>query len=539
MSLWKRCYEWWWNDKNHVFPPIRILCLIGTCFFYIADVVIDSVAAYEHYQSWREGNEYALSYFIATVVFIVCPTVIINILSLGLYTWGYVVFMNNDLRRNVNERFDDRCKPTENIRPLQWNHNWWTNAKTRKKTKGRNTSKNLSKQSNNSIQLQPIITVTSEEDSDNKKLKRETSFSKLPPSYSEKSLKASVNLEPLTEEEEEDVAGKGEQIDFAPEFYPLDLLLTREYILVFLLHLLQVGFIYRVIRLFIQRKQDPYSFDRYRDISFLRLIEAFLESAPQLLLQLYVVVVEEITDPTRKVVTALAVVVSVISLSLAIADYTSAGKDIIYYDPPPNRVRKPRLSWSGYLLIILWQIGMIVSRSLAISLFASEYGYYIFIMAALHYCVMLYWLYRQDAYLIKREYTDYKIPGNRKNRCCDNYGIEFLAAAFNIFFLFKLNSGGDSILYVTAYYSLVFIENILMIGLWYVHVDYTLELWYLEAAPIGVFMSFFIGLFLMILYYMYFQPKDMEDLPRDPNISHPLLTCTLNRLYRQSVKNKC
>ena len=431
MSLWKRCYEWWWNDKNNVFPPIRILCLIGTCFFYIADVVIDSVAAYEHYQSWREGNEYALSYFIATVVFIVCPTVIINILSLGLYTWG---------------------------------------------------------------------------------LKRETS-------YSEKSLKTSVNLEPLTEEEEEDVAGKGEQIDFAPEFYLLDLLLTGEYILVFLLHLLQVGFIYRVIRLFIRHKQDQYSFDRYRDISFLRLIEAFLESAPQLLLQLYVVVVEEITDPTRKVVTALAVVVSVISLSLAIADYTSAGKDIIYYDPPPNRVRKPRLSWSGYLLIILWQIGMIVSRSLAISLFASEYGYYIFIMAALHYCVMLYWLYRQDAYLFKSEYI---IPENRKNRCCDNYGIEFLAAAFNMFILFKLNSGGGSISYVTAYYILVFIENILMIGLWYVHVDYTLELWYLEAAPIGVFMSFFVGLFLMILYYMYFQPKDMEDLPRDPNISHPL-----------------
>ena len=522
MACCRRCNEWWWNDSNNRFPPVRVLFLVGTCFFYCADFFIDTFAAIEHYQAWKNGSELSFSYFVSTVVFIVCPTIIINLVSIALYTWSYIV--HNDTSLRLEYCSNVYSNQTENIRPLLWHRRKMTTEKQQKK------------QSDNSIQLVPVITVTNKDKG--KKFSRQKSFSKRPPRYSGRKHTHSTDLEALKEEvdgnEESEIIEEKEEIDAVPEFYPLDQFTTKHFMLIILLHLLQVGFIYRVVRLFYQRTKDPYSFDRYRDLSFLRLMEAFLESAPQLLLQLFIVVVEDITDPIRKGVTTVAVVVSMVSLSLAIADYISAGKDIIYYDPPPNRVRKPRLSWSGYILVLLWNLGMTISRGVAISLFASEYGYYVFIIGGVHYLIMLYWLYRQDTYVMKKEFSDFNSRSQRK-KTCDNYGIELLAAAFNIFFLFKLFSG-DSVLYSTAYYTLFFMENMLMISLWYVHADYTLQLWYQEAAPIGVFMSFTIGLCFLLIYYMYFQPKDMPDLERDPNMSHPVMTCTLNRLYRKNKK---
>lgn len=521
MPACRRCNEWWWNDSNYRFPPIRMLFLVGTCFFYSADFFIDTFAAVEHYLAWRKGSDISSSYFIATVFFIIFPSIIINFVSLALYSWSYMVHNRHALRYSYCNNLHPT--PSDNIRPLLWHRN---NTIT-----GLENKKHMSaKDDDDVIELVPV-------DSDQRsRFSRQKSFSKQQPRY-QSSTKAS-DLGPLAEEvdssdEHSEAVNEKEEIDSPTEFYPLDQLSNKQFLLIILLHILQIGFFYRVVRLFYQRKKDPYSFDRYRDISFLRLIEAFLESAPQLLLQLYIVVVEEITDPVRKGVTAVTVVVSMISLSMAIADYISSGKDIIYYDPPPNRVRKPRLSWTGYILIILWNLGMTISRGIAISLFASEYSYYVFIPGAMHYLIMLYWLYRQDTYIMKSEFADFSVVRKKKkNRICYNYGIEFLAAAFNIFFLFKLFSG-DSILYSTAFYTLVFMENALMISLWYVHVDYKLELWYQEAAPVAVLMSFIIGLCLLLIYYVYFQPKDMPDLEKDPNMSHPVMTCTLNRMYRK------
>ena len=110
-------------------------------------------------------------------------------------------------------------------------------------------------------------------------------------------------------------------------------------------------------------------------------------------------------------------------------------------------------------------------------------------------------MYRQKSYLLIREEADYSEPGYH---LCDNYGLEMVAAAFNLFFLFKL-SHDRSILYTVAYYTLFFFENLVMIMLWYVAIDYELELWYEEAAPIGVVMGFLLGLSFMLLYYAWYQ----------------------------------
>ena len=537
----KKAYSWCWNDDQNSFPPIRILFLLGTCFFYIADVAIDVFTAIEHYLAWKQGNETAFAYFIATVVFIALPTVIINMISLGLYTWGYLVFMNERMHRHVLCGADmcTEMNLPDDTRLLNRKRTTKSSKKTTKTDSVRETSLKLGTNEPiaESIELDDIGDPLTR----HRTLARDTSFSQWPPSYSTK--KANVLTPTLEDETESDVesidarffSDEGEEaVDSIPEFYPLDLFFSHEYILVLFLHVLQLGFIFRVVRLLYRRKKDEYSYDRYRDVSFLRLIESFLESAPQLLLQLYIVVLEDIPDPVRKFVTGLAVIVSMVSLALAVADYISAGKDIFHYDPPPGKTRRPRLSWVAYFILIFCQLAMIISRGLAISLFASEYGNYVFIVGGIHYFVMVYWLYSQEAHLFKRKLSDYNIPGQN---VCDNYGVEFIGAAFNLFFLFRLEEG-SSFLFNTAYYTLFFIENLLMIMLWYVHIDYGLNLWYQEAAVVAVILAFVLGLSLLLLYYACFQPTQRMAPERDFLLTHPTMTCTLNRLYKQKITNR-
>ena len=531
--------QWCWDDKRNAFPPIRIFFLLGACFFYIADVGIDVFTAYEHYKAWREGTETAFNYFVATVFFIVCPSIIINFLSLCLYTWGYLVFMHERLHRRVlgGAQTCTEINLPDDTRLLNRRRN--PKPKWTKRDKGRQRSvKDNMEEEAEHTELQVIKSNQQDSPPRQRMMTREISFSQWPPAYN---LKADTHTGLTSTSEEGDLLADSspqqleddisEDVDSVPEFYPLDLFFTHEYLLVLLLHILQLGFIFRVGRLLYRRRKDEFSFDRYRDVSFLRLIESFLESAPQLLLQLYIVVLEDIPDPVRKGVTAVAVIISMISLALAVADYISAGKDILHYDPPPDKTRKPRLSWSAYFIIIFWQLAMVISRGLSISLFASEYGNFVFIFGGVHYCVMLYWLYSQDSHLFKSKLRDYSSSGRR---VCDNYGMEFIAAAFNLFFLFRLQEG-SSLLFNTAYYTLFFFENILMISLWYVHIDYGLNLWYQEAAPVTVVMTFVLGLALLLLYYTRFQPQYRGSEERNTWLTHPTMTCTLNRLYRQKV----
>ena len=527
-----------WDDSSNKFPPIRTVFLISTFLFYLLDVGLDGYVAYEHYLASEEGTDrYARYYFRATIFFIAAPLLVINIISWVLYTWCWVFNKESMIGRYLRKKclfdgqplwvegdpdtdYHDGRKqysevPVEDIKMLSW-PGYHIDRKHKRKVE------NLGRKDQ-----ETSFTTTKPNDSSNNLVTGNTRGSA---SSTIPILDTSGGT--CTDEQDSGIPNSGgeDYPDVHLKFDALDDIKDREYFLVTVLHIFMLGFIYRVARLLFKRKHDTLSFDRYRDVSFLRLMEAFLESAPQLVLQLYIVVVREEARLVYKVITPISIVVSMASLALAVGDYISAAKDQTHYDlqvrrqENPSLPSRPRLSWTAYFIIIFWHFCMIMGRGTAFALFASVHGIYVFVIVGVHYAVMLYWMYKQHAHVFVKKTTDYFNPGTH---VCGNYGIEFIIAAFNTFFHFKIkDSEYGSWESLVPFYTLTFIENTIMVLLWFFGRDLSVSIWYEYPALAAVFGTFIVGLMLMIIYYAWCQPKQRRDA-----LDYPTMTCTLSRAY--------
>ncbi|XP_072017104.1 XK-related protein 6-like [Amphiura filiformis] len=243
-----------------------------------------------------------------------------------------------------------------------------------------------------------------------------------------------------------------------------------------IMHLLQLAPLQRYIRVFrtglIARKSDdPLDFQRLHhqqsDVSMLRLFEAFLESAPQVVLQLYIMMATE----DENTFTGISASVSLFSLCWAMVAYSKNHRKV--------RNDKNAMSIPGLLLQTIWRIGMISSRVMALVLFASFTQVYIFVFAAIHWFCMTIWVYIQN--------TDF----------CDSWVEERIfngvIGVIYIFCFFNLKEG-NSRFRVTLFYAIMFGENVILITVWYKYRDTEMiESWY---DPVGfgiVFGGFAIG----------------------------------------------
>lgn len=519
ISLVTKCSD----DRNNNFPPYRRLLLLFSFCFYLVDVGFDAWVAAEYYISDKQGTDKnAKNYLSATLVFIVVPCLILNLVSWALYTWGWLIYHNKKLKIRCKKRvkclnYVEQEGISRNSFPVQgvYVFNWprpSNGVDSPRQNSDRSTSHEMTERfSNQGVER-----------------KRKTPTGQL-------------------------VEDDQDEIDFGLEFYPLDLLDLSEYIAVTILHLLLLGYLFRILRLvYISwKKHDEFNFDRYRDVSFLRLVESFLEAAPQVVLQLYLLVVHTEAVLWYRIVTPISIFFSITSLALSVGDYFSASQDIEYYDPPPShQKRQKRLSWTAYIGIILWHFLMIVSRALSIALFATIYGSFVFLIIGIHYVAMVYWMFWQQARVFKRTETDFddeehcqvghryiswKLLSIPCRQLCDNYGIEFIVATFNVFFHFKIRDGGSQYTLI-PFYLLTFIENALMIFLWYFGRDYSNPIWYAIPAIVTVFATYFAGLIIMILYYQFGLPSRKGTLIRDQPLDHPVMTSTLSRMYQRKTE---
>ncbi|XP_051731180.1 XK-related protein 6b [Ctenopharyngodon idella] len=257
-----------------------------------------------------------------------------------------------------------------------------------------------------------------------------------------------------------------------------------------LIHILQMGQVWRYIRtmyLGIQSRRQKENQRRfywammyeYADVNMLRLLETFLESAPQLVLQLCIMIQKNRAE-TLQCVSAVA---SLLSLSWVLASYHKLLRD--------SRDDKKSMSYRGALVHLLWRFFTISSRALSFALFASVFHLYFGIFVVLHWCAMAFWVIHggTDFCMSKWEEVLFNMV----------VGVVYVFCWFNV-------KEGRTRYRMVVYYSLVLVENTILTALWYAYRDPVATDSYAASALCGVFLCFASGVACMVLYYGVLHP---------------------------------
>ena len=147
------------------------------------------------------------------------------------------------------------------------------------------------------------------------------------------------------------------------------------------------------------------------------------------------------------------------------------------------------MKMQGTIVQFLWRFFMIASRVMALALFASEFTYYISIVCGVHWLIMFIW-----------------IVSMKTSFCTNRIEELFYNAVLSIIFIFCYFNpvDGQSRKRYIFYYTVMFIENLIILLLWYNVCDPSK--WYRLPAFLLYFFNFFISLIFMVIiidYYMF------------------------------------
>ncbi|NWQ61732.1 XKR6 protein, partial [Neopipo cinnamomea] len=217
----------------------------------------------------------------------------------------------------------------------------------------------------------------------------------------------------------------------------------------------------------------------YADVNMLRLLETFLESAPQLVLQLCIMIQKN----RAEALPCVSSVASLMSLAWVLASYHKLLRD--------SRDDKKSMSYRGALIHVFWRIFTISSRVISFALFASIFQLYFGIFVVVHWCAMAFWIIHGG--------TDFCMSKWEEILFNMVVGIVYIFCWFNV-------KEGRTRYRMFAYYTVVLTENATLTLLWYFYRDPDTTESYAVPALCCVFLSFAAGIALMLLYYGVLHP---------------------------------
>ncbi|XP_069383221.1 XK-related protein 7 [Paralichthys olivaceus] len=257
------------------------------------------------------------------------------------------------------------------------------------------------------------------------------------------------------------------------------------------LHVLQLGQVWRYVHALYLGAQSRWHSNGPRrhfhwrlmfesaDITMLRLLEAFLKSAPQLVLQLSIMIHGNTVLPLQ----GLSASASLVSLAWMIASYQKVLRD--------SRDDKLPMSYKAVIAQMLWHFFTIGARTVAFALFASVFQLYFGIFIVSHWCVMTFWIIQgeTDFCMSKWEEIIYNMV----------VGIIYIFCWFNV-------KEGPSRFRMTVYYFVTLAENVALTAAWYTYRGPHTSDSYALVVVCLVACSFALGTFFMLVYYCWLHP---------------------------------
>jgi len=261
------------------------------------------------------------------------------------------------------------------------------------------------------------------------------------------------------------------------------------------------------------------------DATLLRLYESFMESAPQLVLQIYILLKDpqagkvfpvktpsgedaehpqwESNEPVdistgvnpylKLSLLAISVTCSLISLAWSLVVYH---RSLRYTYPHKNNI-----SLVGTLFQFLWHFCSITARVLALSLFATAMPLWIGPLCAAHWLVMASWVIFQRT--------------TACNTQCEEFLFALVLGVIYIFMFFNAKEERTRYKYL-LYYGFSFVENTAIILVWFFHTPSTT--WYVLPALSLHYLTFILGLLFMLCYYLWFHPTGVQIIVRQDSV---------------------
>ncbi|ELU04625.1 hypothetical protein CAPTEDRAFT_173571 [Capitella teleta] len=241
--------------------------------------------------------------------------------------------------------------------------------------------------------------------------------------------------------------------------------------------------------------------DEDTDSMLLRLFEAFMEAAPQLVLQLYIMTQIGTSEGVFLVILqVLGLISSMITLATVLVSFQKSLR--------LSLPEKAKLTFGGMAMQFLWRVCTISTRVLALALFASSFHFYVFVVVAVHWMIMMVWVVKQDTKYCMLSDADGTFHHSRPFEFC----FRFLAAFVHIFCFFNLIEG-HSRLRCVFYYALIYVENVILVVTWYVTATTNNELsWYYLPSIVVVLFVFWVGIGFQVVYYLCCHPNNLSVL---------------------------
>lgn len=255
---------------------------------------------------------------------------------------------------------------------------------------------------------------------------------------------------------------------------------------IIIIHILQCGVLWRYFKLFIPVDLARVK-NEVRDLCMLRLIHAFCEAAPMLLIQLYLIWLK----PSSNSLSDLNIVSTGLSLFSVCWALASFNKNV-----RRRNIHRLVLTWLGVIFQFFWRLGTVSSRVVALTVYATLYDYWVCVVIGLHWISMLLWLMSP-----KNVFHGESISRLKKT------GFSMLIAYVYIFCYINLQEV-NARQKMMAFYITMFLENSLLMAIW---VGLRGEVKWFHYPVIGiVWGGFILGIIFMILYYYFFHIRRLK-----------------------------